>query len=121
MIEEAGHLFICLPKFHCELNFIECFRGAVKWHLQENWDYTFTTLQENVPKALESVSVETIQKWEHLSDVASGRCMMVQWVLATHDFVSRSSARKNTSPVGGYRKVRRLSSAGDYLISAHHI
>jgi len=81
VIEEAGHLFICLPKFHYKLNFIECFRGAVKWHLRENWDYTFTTLQENVPKALESVSVETIQKWEHLMwrlvdvyDSAMGAC-----------------------------------------------
>ncbi|KAJ3971172.1 hypothetical protein EV361DRAFT_800629, partial [Lentinula raphanica] len=26
---------------------------------------TFATLQENMPKALVSVTVETIQKWEH--------------------------------------------------------
>ena len=65
VIEEAGHLSIFLPKFHCELNFIEYFWGAVKRYLRENCDYTFTTLQENLLKALESVSVETIRKWEH--------------------------------------------------------
>jgi hypothetical protein len=65
VIEEAGHLCIFLPKFHCELNFIEYFWGAVKRYLRENCDYTFTTLQENLPKALASVSVELIRKWEH--------------------------------------------------------
>ena len=65
VIEAAGHLCIFLPKFHCELNFIEFFWGAVKRYLHENCDYSFTTLQENMPNALASVSVETIQKWEH--------------------------------------------------------
>jgi len=65
VIEAAGHLCIFLPKFHCELNFIEFFWGAVKRYLRENCDYSFATLQENMPKALASVSVETIRKWEH--------------------------------------------------------
>ena len=30
VIEAAGHLCIFLPKFHCELNYIEFFWGAVK-------------------------------------------------------------------------------------------
>jgi len=33
VIEAAGHLCIFLPKFHCELNFIEFFWGAVKQYL----------------------------------------------------------------------------------------
>lgn len=65
VIEAAGHLCIFLPKFHCELNFIEYFWGAVKKFLRDHCDYTFTGLQENLPKALESVAVETIRKWEH--------------------------------------------------------
>jgi hypothetical protein len=28
-------------------------------------DYTFTTLQENMPNALASVPIETIRKWEY--------------------------------------------------------
>ena len=65
VIEAAGHLSIFLPKFHCELNFIEYFWGAIKKYLRDNCDYTFVTLQENLPKALKSVTVGTIRKWEH--------------------------------------------------------
>ncbi|KAJ3553136.1 hypothetical protein NP233_g12718 [Leucocoprinus birnbaumii] len=65
VVEQAGHLCIILPKFHCELNPIEFFWGAVKRHLRDNCDYTFTTLQQNMPTALSSVRVELIRKWEH--------------------------------------------------------
>ncbi|EJF60930.1 hypothetical protein DICSQDRAFT_62035, partial [Dichomitus squalens LYAD-421 SS1] len=61
----AGRICIFLPKFHCENNFIEYFWGAVKHCLREHCDYTFDTLRENMPKALRSVSVELIRKWEH--------------------------------------------------------
>jgi len=65
VIEAAGHLCIFLPKFHCELNFIEYFWGAIKKYLHDHCDYTFITLQENLPKALASVALETVRKWEH--------------------------------------------------------
>jgi transposase len=65
VIEAAGHLCIFLPKFHCELNFIEFFWGVVKKYLRDNCDYTFATLKENMPKALESVHLSTIRLWEH--------------------------------------------------------
>jgi len=67
-IEELGHLCLFLPKFHCELNFIEFFWRAVKRYLRENCNYTFDTLKENLPKALESVPVQTIRRWEHQMD-----------------------------------------------------
>ncbi|KAI0669706.1 hypothetical protein C8Q78DRAFT_977503 [Trametes maxima] len=34
---------------------------------ERNCDYTFSTLQENIPRALASVSTELIRKWEHRS------------------------------------------------------
>ena len=67
-IEGLGHLCLFLPKFHCELNFIEFFWRAVKRYLHENCNYTFDTLKENLPKALESVPVQTIRRWEHQMD-----------------------------------------------------
>ncbi|TBU27119.1 hypothetical protein BD311DRAFT_846130, partial [Dichomitus squalens] len=33
--------------------------------LRENCDYSFETLRQNMPKALRSVSLELIRKWEH--------------------------------------------------------
>ena len=71
VIEAAGHMCIFLPKFHCELNFIEFFWGAVKKYLRDHCDYTFATLKDNLPKALASVDVKTIQWWEH---------RMIQWM-----------------------------------------
>jgi hypothetical protein len=65
VIEAAGHLCIFLSKFHCELNFIEFFWGQIKKYLHDNCDYTFETLKENIPKALASVWLSTIQCWEH--------------------------------------------------------
>ena len=56
---------IFLPKYHCELNFIEFFWGAVKRYLRENCDYTFKTLNTNLPKAMDAVNLSTICLWEH--------------------------------------------------------
>ncbi|OAX41153.1 hypothetical protein K503DRAFT_713249 [Rhizopogon vinicolor AM-OR11-026] len=65
IIEAAGHLCIFLPKYHCELNFIELFWGAVKRYLCENCDYTFETLKTNLPKAMAAVRLSTIRLWRH--------------------------------------------------------
>ncbi|KAF9493177.1 hypothetical protein BDN71DRAFT_1483547 [Pleurotus eryngii] len=40
-------------------------KGMKQQYLTEHCDYTFETLKENMPKALQSVKVETIQKWKH--------------------------------------------------------
>ncbi|KAJ6489378.1 hypothetical protein DFH09DRAFT_948186 [Mycena vulgaris] len=60
-----------MKHFHCELNFIEFFWGMVKKYLRDNCDYTFDTLKENMPKALASVKLATIRRWEH---------RMVRWM-----------------------------------------
>jgi len=73
VIEAAGHLCIFLPKFHCELNFIEFFWGAIKRYLCNHCDYSFNTLKENLPKALASIEHKTIRLWEHC---------MIRWMEA---------------------------------------
>jgi hypothetical protein len=65
VIKDAGHICILLLKFHCELNFIEFFWGSVKRYLHEHCDMTFDTLKVNMPLALASVKLATIQRWEH--------------------------------------------------------
>ena len=98
VIEAAGHLCIFLPKFHCKLNFIEFFWGAVKRYLQENCDYSFTTLQENMPKALASVSVKTIRKWEH---------RMKQWMEAYGDGLGAKDAQIQVNKFSSKRYMSR--------------
>ncbi|KAI0311094.1 hypothetical protein OF83DRAFT_1020201, partial [Amylostereum chailletii] len=41
------------------------FWGVVKKYLRDNCDYTFETLKQNMPKAMEAVKLETIHLWEH--------------------------------------------------------
>ncbi|KAJ3812871.1 hypothetical protein F5876DRAFT_36415 [Lentinula aff. lateritia] len=40
-------------------------KGDLKHYLREHCDYTFKTLHENMLKALASIQVELIRKWEH--------------------------------------------------------
>ncbi|KAJ3848796.1 hypothetical protein EV368DRAFT_48605 [Lentinula lateritia] len=56
----------------------------VKRYLREHCDYTFTTLQENMPKALESVAVATIRRWEH---------RMQRWMEAYRQSMDAQSAQ----------------------------
>jgi len=48
LIENSGHVCIFLPKFHCELNFIERYWGAAKRYARNNCNYTWSGLQETV-------------------------------------------------------------------------
>jgi hypothetical protein len=59
-IENSGHVCIFLPKFHCELNFIERYWGAAKRYARNNCNYTWSGLQETV---IDSVDVITIRRF----------------------------------------------------------
>jgi hypothetical protein len=91
IIEAAGHLCIFLPKFHCELNFIEFFWGAVKKYLQEHCDYTYTGLRKNLPDALASVDLMTIRKWEH---------QMIRWMDAYREGKGTKEAQNEVKKFG---------------------
>ena len=101
VIEKAGHLSIFLPKFHCELNFIEFFWGAVKRYLREHCDYTFDTLKENMPKALAAVPLETIRRWEH---------RMQRWMDAYRSGMETQEAQKHVRAFSSrvYKSHRRI-------------
>jgi hypothetical protein len=59
MIEDSGHVCMLFPKIHCELNFIERYWGAAKRYARNNCNYTWSGLQETVPRALDSVYLIT--------------------------------------------------------------
>ena len=101
VIEAAGHLCIILPKFHCELNFIEYFWGAVKRWLREHCDYTFQTLQNNMPVALASVDKILIRKWQN---------RMMRWLDANRDGLNAKDAqfRVQTFSSKKYASHRRI-------------
>jgi len=104
VIESAGHLCIFLPKFHCELNFIEFFWGAVKKYLRENCDYTFETLKTNLPCALASVGVQTIRRWEH---------RMIRWMDAYRRGLGAKEAQSQVKKFSSkrYTSHRRVPDA----------
>ena len=62
-LNSKGYCCIFLPKFHCELNPIECCWGQAKRYTRAHCNYTIAGLRKNVPIALESVSVENIQNY----------------------------------------------------------
>ncbi|OAD72392.1 hypothetical protein PHYBLDRAFT_169524 [Phycomyces blakesleeanus NRRL 1555(-)] len=56
VVEEAGHIFELYPKFHCECNWIERYWGAAKRVARLNCDYSFKSLEKNLPSFLDSAS-----------------------------------------------------------------
>jgi hypothetical protein len=100
-IEAGGHLCIVLPKYHCELNFIEFFWGAVKRYLREHCDYTFETLKTNMPLALTSVPIQTIRKWQH---------RMYRWMAAYRDGMATQDAQLQVRTFSSkrYKSHRRV-------------
>lgn len=62
-LEALNQKIIFYPKFHCELNFIEKFWCATKWYARKNCQYSLIGLRKTIPKALDSVSTASINRY----------------------------------------------------------
>jgi len=61
VVNAAGHEVIFYPKFHCELNYIEYYWGAVNRYTRANCQYSFPELEKILFVALDSVALKTIR------------------------------------------------------------
>ena len=62
-INQQGHAFEFIPKYHCEINPIECCWAQAKRHTRAYCNYNITGLRRNIPETLDNVSVENIQNY----------------------------------------------------------
>ena len=62
VVEGRGHHQLFLPKFHCELNFIEMILGYTKAVLQKKCKYSFEDLKLSLPLELNSISVAFVRR-----------------------------------------------------------
>ena len=63
-----GHKCLFLPKFHCELNPIECAWGDSKKTCRRECDYSWSSLKTMVPNALDAISIIKIRRWFRLTE-----------------------------------------------------
>ncbi|KAJ6578569.1 hypothetical protein B0H19DRAFT_930936 [Mycena capillaripes] len=68
LIESRGHICDFYPKFHCELNFIEKYWGAVKSRYRSTpATSNFQEMRANVVKCLDDVPLLQIQRYANRS------------------------------------------------------
>ena len=67
MIEERGHVCLFVPKFHCELNFIERHWSRCKKYTRDHCNYTMQGLRGAMPRAFDSISLTTLRKYSRLA------------------------------------------------------
>ena len=63
LIEQHGHHFLLLPKFHCELNPIERCWAFSKKYIRERSINTISSLRTLVNESLSALTKETVQKY----------------------------------------------------------
>ncbi|TFK96528.1 hypothetical protein BDV98DRAFT_614383 [Pterulicium gracile] len=63
--KDMPQMYLSPPKYHCKINLIEYFWGALKRYLRKHCHYLFPGLKKDIPAALASIRVETIHKWKH--------------------------------------------------------
>ena len=63
VFSHTNHVCEFFPKYHCELNPIECYWGSLKVYTRANCDYTWPALQQTVPKSFDSVPLPRIKRY----------------------------------------------------------
>lgn len=61
-LNDRRHCCLLLPKFHCEINPIERCWAQAKCQVHGHCNYTINGRRDNVPKCLDSITVDSIQK-----------------------------------------------------------
>ncbi|KIK04074.1 hypothetical protein K443DRAFT_4890 [Laccaria amethystina LaAM-08-1] len=64
VIREAGHKCIFLPKFHCELNYIEMYLGWAKCQYRQVDKNTFQQAKEAALAALDGCPIKVIRRFK---------------------------------------------------------
>ena len=62
-IENCGHICLFLPKYHCELNPIECVWCKAKKFTRAHCTYTLPALRRVIPESLATVTIDDIRKY----------------------------------------------------------
>jgi hypothetical protein len=65
-VAERGHKVIWLPRYHCELNFIELCWNRAKKFARRHCNFTLAGLREVVPRALHAVSLAEMRRFARL-------------------------------------------------------
>ena len=67
-IESCGHRVLMLPKFHCELNYIEMIWGHLKRNVRSKVDIgTYKELSANLKEEIVKIPLSLIRKYARLS------------------------------------------------------
>jgi hypothetical protein len=63
IVRDAGHIFMLLPKFHCELAAIERVWCRAKWWCRRKCGYSIVQLRKNVLRSLSAVGTTLTRKY----------------------------------------------------------
>jgi transposase len=82
-VESRGHLSLLYPKFHCELNWIEHFWGAAKWHTRKNCRYSIQDLRERIPQGIEYAEKYIQASWKRVEKIINAYRAGIGWTATT--------------------------------------